>query len=256
MLGTKALEILGQEISKSEMDNYISRIKFSEKGSNSQRVVFIAPNELIARFIQTKYANKLANIYEVHTGIKPEVLITTQKANLSIKSKDVNVKEIRSQSSLLNPSYTFDNFVVGDSNQFAFISSKQVASNPGKAYNPLFIYGSTGLGKTHLLQSIGNECLENGKTVICITSEQFTSDFIRNLENRTMNKFKEKYRNCDVLLIDDVQFFHKSEKTQEEFFHTFNEIHAKKGQIVMTSDKPPKMLKDFEERLKSRFEWG
>lgn len=256
LLGIKALEILSQEISKSEMDNYISQIKFSEKGSNSQRVVFIAPNELIAKFIQTKYATKLANIYEVHTGLKPQILITTQKADLNLKLKEVNVKEIKSQSSLLNPSYTFDNFVVGDSNQFAFISSKQVAANPGKAYNPLFIYGSTGLGKTHLLQSIGNECLEHGKTVICITSEQFTSDFIRNLENRTMNKFKEKYRNCDVLLIDDVQFFHKSEKTQEEFFHTFNEIHAKKGQIVMTSDKPPKMLKGFEERLKSRFEWG
>ena len=111
LLGKEALDILSQEISKSEVDNYISQIKFSEKGSNSQRVVFIAPNELIAKFIQTKYANKLANIYEIHTGSKPQILITTQKADLNKKSKEVNVKEIRSQSSLLNPSYTFDNFV-------------------------------------------------------------------------------------------------------------------------------------------------
>ncbi|EAK0827465.1 chromosomal replication initiator protein DnaA [Campylobacter fetus] len=256
MLADEVLELLNQEISKNEIENYISQIKFNEKSSNSENVIFTAPNELVAKFIQTRYASKIANIFEVKTGIKPVISITTQKNRVSIKAKDIDVKQIRTQSSLLNPSYTFESFVVGDSNQFAYISSQQAAQNPGKVYNPLFIYGSTGLGKTHLLQSIGNYCLEHGKTVICVTSEQFMSDFIRNVENRTMNKFKEKYRNCDVLLIDDIQFFHKSEKTQEEFFHTFNEIHSKKGQIVMTSDKPPKMLKGFEERLKSRFEWG
>lgn len=256
MLADDILELLSQEITTNDMKNYISQIKFNDKMSTDEAIFFTAPNELIAKFIQTRFSFKIAQKFEVKTGIKPKVIITTLKSKKEIKTKDVDVKQIRIQSSLLNPSYTFENFVVGDSNQFAYISSKQAAKSPGKVYNPLFIYGSTGLGKTHLLQSIGNYCLQNGKTVICITSEQFMSDFIRNVENHTMSKFKEKYRNSDVLLIDDIQFFHKSEKTQEEFFHTFNEIYAKKGQIVMTSDKPPKMLKSFEERLKSRFEWG
>ena len=168
----------------------------------------------------------------------------------------MDVKEIKAQSSLLNPSYTFENFVVGDSNQFAFLSAKAVSEQLGKIYNPLFIYGPTGLGKTHLLQSVGNFCLNGGKMVICVTSEQFITDFTYNLNNHSMERFREKYRNCDVLLIDDVQFLGKTDKIQEEFFHTFNELHAKNGQIVMTSDRQPKLLKGFEDRLRTRFEWG
>ena len=170
--------------------------------------------------------------------------------------KKIDVKEIKAQSSLLNPSYTFDSFVRGDSNQYAFITSKTAAEQPGKCYNPLFIYGPTGLGKTHLLQSVGNYCLNNGKIVIYITSEQFITDFTYHLNSHSMERFREKYRNCDVLLIDDVQFLGKTDKIQEEFFHTFNELHSKKGQIVMTSDRQPKMLKGFEDRLRTRFEWG
>ena len=183
MLANEVLELLSQEISKNEMENYISQIKFNEKLSNNETAIFTAPNELMAKFIQTRYASKIAHLFEIKTGNKPNISITTQKNRLSIKTKDVDVKQIRTQSSLLNPSYTFESFVVGDSNQFAYISSKQVAANPGLVYNPLFIYGSTGLGKTHLLQSIGNYCLEHGKTVICVTSEQFMSDFMRNVES-------------------------------------------------------------------------
>ena len=119
-------------------------------------------------------------------------------------------------------------------------------------YNPLFIYGTTGLGKTHLLQSVGNYCLDQGKVVICVTSDQFMIDFTTHLNSHSMTKFREKYRNCDVLLIDDVQFLGKTDKIQEEFFNTFNELIAKKGQIVMTSDRPAKILKGFDERLKSK----
>ena len=256
MVANEVLELLSKEILPSEFECYIKQLKFNEKSSNSTNVVFNAPNEIIAKFIQTKYAAKIAHLFEVKTGQKPVVEVQAPTKTASKPAKKVDVKEIKAQSSLLNPSYTFENFVVGDSNQFAFLSAKAVSEQPGKIYNPLFIYGPTGLGKTHLLQSIGNFCLNGGKMVICVTSEQFITDFTYNLNNHSMERFREKYRNCDVLLIDDVQFLGKTDKIQEEFFHTFNEIHAKNGQIVMTSDRQPKLLKGFEDRLRTRFEWG
>ena len=256
MVANEVLELLSKEILPSEFECYIKQLKFNEKSSNSTNVVFNAPNEIIAKFIQTKYAAKIAHLFEVKTGQKPVVEVQPPTKTASKPAKKVDVKEIKAQSSLLNPSYTFENFVVGDSNQFAFLSAKAVSEQPGKIYNPLFIYGPTGLGKTHLLQSVGNFCLNGGKMVICVTSEQFITDFTYNLNNHSMERFREKYRNCDVLLIDDVQFLGKTDKIQEEFFHTFNEIHAKNGQIVMTSDRQPKLLKGFEDRLRTRFEWG
>ena len=256
MVANEVLELLSKEILPSEFECYIKQLKFNEKSSNSTNVVFNAPNEIIAKFIQTKYAAKIAHLFEVKTGQKPVVEIQAPTKTTSKPAKKVDVKEIKAQSSLLNPSYTFENFVVGDSNQFAFLSAKAVSEQPGKIYNPLFIYGPTGLGKTHLLQSVGNFCLNGGKMVICVTSEQFITDFTYNLNNHSMERFREKYRNCDVLLIDDVQFLGKTDKIQEEFFHTFNELHAKNGQIVMTSDRQPKLLKGFEDRLRTRFEWG
>ena len=256
MVANEVLELLSKEILPSEFECYIKQLKFNEKSSNSTNVVFNAPNEIIAKFIQTKYAAKIAHLFEVKTGQKPVVEVQAPTKTTSKPAKKVDVKEIKAQSSLLNPSYTFENFVVGDSNQFAFLSAKADSEQPGKIYNPLFIYGPTGLGKTHLLQSVGNFCLNGGKMVICVTSEQFITDFTYNLNNHSMERFREKYRNCDVLLIDDVQFLGKTDKIQEEFFHTFNEIHAKNGQIVMTSDRQPKLLKGFEDRLRTRFEWG
>ena len=256
MVANEVLELLSKEILPSEFEYYIKQLKFNEKSSNSTNVVFNAPNEIIAKFIQTKYAAKIAHLFEVKTGQKPVVEVQAPTKTTSKPAKKVDVKEIKAQSSLLNPSYTFENFVVGDSNQFAFLSAKAVSEQLGKIYNPLFIYGPTGLGKTHLLQSVGNFCLNGGKMVICVTSEQFITDFTYNLNNHSMERFREKYRNCDVLLIDDVQFLGKTDKIQEEFFHTFNELHAKNGQIVMTSDRQPKLLKGFEDRLRTRFEWG
>ena len=256
MVANEVLELLSKEILPSEFECYIKQLKFNEKSSNSTNVVFNAPNEIIAKFIQTKYASKIAHLFEVKTGQKPVINVQAATKMQSKPAKKVDVKEIKAQSSLLNPSYTFENFVVGDSNQFAFLSAKAVSEQLGKIYNPLFIYGPTGLGKTHLLQSVGNFCLNGGKMVICVTSEQFITDFTYNLNNHSMERFREKYRNCDVLLIDDVQFLGKTDKIQEEFFHTFNELHAKNGQIVMTSDRQPKLLKGFEDRLRTRFEWG
>jgi len=159
-------------------------------------------------------------------------------------------------STKINPTYTFENFVVGSSNQFAYTAALSVAEKPGKAYNPLFIYGGVGLGKTHLLHAIGNFNIEKEKVVIYATIEQFMNDFTYHLRNKTIEKFREKYRDCDILLIDDVQFLSGKERTQEEFFHTFNELHNEHKQIVLTSDQPPKKIAGLEERLKSRFEWG
>lgn len=161
----------------------------------------------------------------------------------------------------LNPKYTFDTFVVGSNNKFAHAASLAVADKPGQIYNPLFLYGGVGLGKTHLMHSIAHSILANDKTkkVLYVTSETFTYeliDAIRGINNTTINDFREKYRNIDVLLIDDVQFIIGKESTQEEFFHTFNVLHSAGKQIILSSDKPPKEMETLDERFRSRFEWG
>ena len=158
----------------------------------------------------------------------------------------------------LNPKYTFDTFVVGKNNNFAYSSSLAVAESPGKAYNPLFLYGGVGLGKTHLMHSVGHMVLENNPDarVLYVTSEAFTNDVIESIRTNTMSKLRDKYRYIDVLLIDDIQFIIGKTSTQEEFFHTFCALHDAGKQVIVSSDKPPKEIETLESRLKSRFEWG
>jgi chromosomal replication initiator protein len=158
--------------------------------------------------------------------------------------------------SSLQTRYSFDNFIVGASNRIAHAASMAVAEKPAKAYNPLFLYGGVGLGKTHLLHAIGNCCHQRGLQVLYVSSEEFTNDLINAIRSHTTQAFRDKYRRSDVLLIDDIQFMAGKESTQEEFFHTFNTLHGQDKQIVISSDRPPKAMATLEERLRSRFEWG
>ena len=202
------------------------------------------------------------------TGVEYEVAFVTENTAVIQEKKDIAVKNTRVnaiyEKANLNPKYTFDTFVVGSNNRFAHAASVAVAESPGESYNPLFLYGGVGLGKTHLMHSVAHYILKHdpSKKVLYVTSETFTNELIealkvgKNGNEMAMTSFREKYRNNDVLLIDDIQFIIGKESTQEEFFHTFNELHMAKKAIIISSDKPPKDMETLEERIRSRFEWG
>ncbi len=238
---------------------------------DGDKAVIIVPDSAMIGYIRKKYGLFLKVAIEEKTGIECEVdFISKEEAEKSASlgkkqaSSEKQPSEISQealQSANLNPKYTFDTFVVGANNNLAHAASLAVAESPGEVYNPLFIYGGVGLGKTHLMHSIAHFILKNNVNakILYVTSEKFTNeliDAIRNKNNITTTEFREKYRNNDVLLIDDIQFIIGKESTQEEFFHTFNTLYEAKKQIIISSDKPPKEIETLEERLRSRFEWG
>lgn len=245
---------LKNELTPFEFENYINQLVYNEKYSRDDRVVLNAPNVFIASWVKTKYSSRIAHLFEIHSGFKPEVIVEVLNPNIKKENK-LNIRK-QNTASNLNPSFTFASFVVGSSNLFAFNVAKAVAQNQSTSYNPLVIYGNTGLGKTHLLNAIGNANVNVGKNVIYTTSEQFLNDFLLHIRNNTMDRFREKYRACDYLLIDDIQFLSGKDQIQEEFFHTFNELKENNKQIVLTSDRPPKDMKGLGERLKTRFTSG
>jgi len=256
-IGEEIIAQLGREISRKEYDRYLRSLKYDPELSRSDLAIFRAANIFSARWIRTNYAETLSHLFEIKTGIKPHIEIQVGK-NASLSEKTVAKSEDSkgAKNALLNPSFTFDSFIVGSSNQFAYTTALSVAEKPGSQYNPLFIYGGVGLGKTHLLQAIGNHRAAFGDHIIYTTLEQFMIKFISHVRSGTMDRFHKQFRECDLLLIDDIQFLSRKEQTQDEFFHTFNELHHAGKQIVMTSDRPPKRIAGLEERLRTRFEWG
>lgn len=265
-------------------DQILNKMKLEYCSSNISYNTWIAPLTVYeikdnTVYILVKLRASLEHIEEKYllpfkvciaevTGIEYEVAFVTDNQTVIQEKKENILKKSRANAVFeranLNPKYTFDTFVVGSNNSFAHAASLAVAESPGEAYNPLFIYGGVGLGKTHLMHSIAHFILENdpSKNVLYVTSETFTNELIEALKSGktgselAMTKFREKYRNNDVLLIDDIQFIIGKESTQEEFFHTFNHLHVSGKQIIISSDKPPKDIETLEARLRTRFEWG
>jgi len=230
---------------------------------NNRIYILVSGEQMGLTYINRKYYLPLKVAVAEVTGTEYEIefVLPEQAKKLKTPHPRRRATTEEAERSNLNPNYTFDTFVVGSNNRFAQSASLAVAESPGEAYNPLYIYGGPGLGKTHLMHSIGHFILERNPNakVLYVTSEEFTNEVIESIRSgnaSAMNKLREKYRTIDVLMVDDVQFIIGKESTQEEFFHTFNALHSAGKQIILTSDKPPKDMETLEDRIRSRFEWG
>ena len=244
---------------------------FGEVGGgelDGERFVLAVPNDFTREWIEGHFLDLIrATVRDAAGGERQvgfQIVETAPPQPIAVTAIPATVTPLplevtqRSEIAGINPKYTFDSFVIGSSNRFAHAAALAVAEAPAQAYNPLFIYGHTGLGKTHLLHAIANFVTDHGGGLTCryVTSETFMNDFINSLRDKRIEGFKTRYRTYDVLLIDDVQFFEHKERIQEEFFHTFNSLYEAGRQIVMSSDRPPRDISTLEERLRSRFEWG
>ncbi len=262
-LVSKIKELLKPEVTKISYDTWI--LPLDIRSIENDNIVFTTTSEYQKDFIENKYRSLIFNTLRYITNKDWTFSVidlskeTPQEDEIVI-SDDSNTPstDITTNRSTLNPKYTFDTFVVGNSNRFAHAAALAVGNEPGKAYNPLFLYGGVGLGKTHLMHAIGNRILENSNTtnVLYVTSEKFTNQLINAIKDNKNEVFRNKYRSIDVLLIDDIQFIAGKERVQEEFFHTFNSLYEDRKQIIISSDKPPRDIQFLEDRLKSRFEWG
>lgn len=290
-----AIEELRSDLDPQIFQAYIRPLQFSDYDHESDELHIVAPSRFVCHHVNAHYKRRLQKSFAGSFGKKLELRLSVESPSETIippttgddkntslsededtRSKYIVVKKLRQRKtpSIVNQSssarskeswnsgihsrYTFQNFVVGSGNQFCHAAAQQVAENPGLVYNPLFVYGGVGLGKTHLLHAIGNAVLlsDPSKRVLYLSSETFTNELILSLRNAKMDEFKKKLRGIDVLLIDDIQFMRGKERTQEEFFHTFNTLYGEKHQIVITSDKMPQEIPGIEERLQTRFSWG
>ncbi|MDO5517217.1 MAG: chromosomal replication initiator protein DnaA [Clostridium sp.] len=262
-LWEKTLDVIKSELSEVSFNTWIKSCEPISISSDTLKIS--VPNSFTQDILDKRYKDLVANsikavcskLYTIEFVIASEAYIKEDiKKTEKTPSKSIVVND--EMSSTLNPKYTFNSFVIGNSNRFAHAASLAVAEAPAKAYNPLFIYGGVGLGKTHLMHAIGHYILDGNPNakVVYVSSEKFTNELINAIKDDRNEEFRKKYRNVDVLLIDDIQFIAGKERTQEEFFHTFNELHDANKQIILSSDRPPKEIPTLEDRLRSRFEWG
>ena len=278
---SKTLDILSSELSKPTFETWLKSTYLAYFNDNI--IIVSVPNEFAKDWLQSRYYNIIKNTLELivnknielHFFLPSEIesyinnneKIQTQleedyiytNSNDKISSDYFNTSNpTNSILSYLNPKYQFDSFVIGDSNRFAHAAALAVAEAPAKSYNPLFIYGGVGLGKTHLMHAIGHKVFSayQDHVILYVSSETFTNELIKSIRDDKTVEFRNKYRNIDVLLIDDIQFLAGKERTQEEFFHTFNSLYEANKQIIISSDRPPKEIPTLEDRLRSRFEWG
>ena len=253
-LNTKAKELLKTEVTGISYSTWISNIEIFSVDDTT--ITIMAQNIVHKDMLESRYLSLLKNTFSFITHKNYDVKIICEED--MPKDEAPVIPTNTTNSSNLNPKYTFNSFVVGNNNSFAHAAALAVAEAPATAYNPLFLYGGVGLGKTHLMHAIGNEILKNNKnaSVLYVSSEKFTNQFINAIKDNKNEMFRNKYRNIDVLLIDDIQFIAGKERIQEEFFHTFNTLHDDGKQIIISSDRPPKDIQPLEDRLRTRFEWG
>ena len=248
----KCSEKLENKLSQEDFNTWIRPLKGN---LNKNTLEIIAPNDFILNYVETNLSDEIMQMIKIQSKKDISLVFKTLTKETFV---DKYSNDKKSEDTKLVASYVFDSFVEGKSNHVALAASKQVALNPKGDYNPLFIYGGVGLGKTHLMHAVGNEILKNepNKRIVYVHSEKFVSDMVKALQLGAMNEFKSFYRNADALLIDDIQFFAGKEQSQEEFFHTFNALLDRNNQMILTCDKYPKEIDGLEERLKSRLGWG
>lgn len=262
ILWNKALEVLKMKLSSITYSTYIENVKATDL--IGRKIVLSAPSDLAAREIKSRLVEKILQAFDIAgTGVNAIKLTVGNSDEDYLKKGENESASILEGAMEINPKYTFDSFVVGSSNKFLYSAAKAVAEDPGKNYNPLFIYGGTGLGKTHIMNAIANHIKKENPTanVLYATCEKFTNDLISIIRqgkgsSSASQEFRNRYRNVDVLIIDDVQFLANKEATQEEFFHTFNELYSQDKQIILSSDSHPRNIEPLSERLKTRFEGG
>lgn len=254
----EALKMIEEETSPVSFATWIQPIV--PCGIIGNKIILQVKESFLKEIIEKRHLPLIRTAIKMVTKNEYDIMITTEEEQKAGNLHNLAAEKLAENELArnLNPKYVFDSFVVGNSNRMAHAASLAVAESPAQAYNPLFLYGNSGLGKTHLMHSIGHFILDRNPQakVLYVTSETFTNELINSIQNNKNEEFRNKYRNIDVLMIDDIQFISKKEGTQEEFFHTFNALYESNKQIIISSDRPPKEIKTLEDRLRSRFEWG